>query len=168
MNLIRWTAVAGMLVATGACSEAIAPTSSTTVGANLVRLTVSASSTEVVRGSLATVEITLVNEGSEPVTLHFGDSCQILPYLRNGFGKVVIPEVGGWGCLTVLTQLTLLPQQPVVRQYFWIGTAAFLTQRPMFSLPPGPRFLSPGKYFLSAEVPSAEAMLRATTEVTLK
>ena len=159
MNLIRWTAVAGMLVATGACSEAIAPTSSASFGA--VRLTVSGSSAEVVRGSPVTFRVNLVNEGIEAATLHFGDSCQIKPTIRNALGEIVLPAGGAWGCLTVLTQLTLLPGQPVVREYVWTGSTAFQTEEPLLSLPPG-------KYFFTAEVPSGEATLRATIEITLK
>lgn len=159
MNLIRRTAVAGIVIAAGACSEAVAPTASARVGAIL--LTVSGSSAEVVRGSPVTFRVSLVNEGSEAATLHFGDSCQIVPTIRNALGEIVLPAGGAWGCLTVLTQLTLLPGQPVIQDYVWTGSTAFQSEMPLRPLPAG-------KYFFTVEVPSGEATLRVTTQITLK
>ena len=159
MNLSRWTAIAGVVVATAACSGSTGPDATTRVGS--IRLSVSSSSAEVVRGSPVTFRIELLNEGGEAVTLHFGDSCQIVPYVRNALGETVLPTGGGWVCLTVVTALTLLPGQPVVREYVWTGSTAFQSEMPLRSLPPG-------KYFFTAEVPQGEATLRATTEITLK
>ena len=159
MNLIRWTAVAGIVVATGACSGAIEPDANGRFGA--IRLSVSSSSTEIERGSPVTFRVDLVNEGSEAATLHFGDSCQIIATIHNAAGEIVLPEGGWWGCLTVITHLTLVPGQPVVREYVWTGSTAFQSEMPLRPLPPG-------KYFFTAEVPQGEATLRATIEVTLK
>ena len=158
MNLIRWTCIAGMAVLTVACSEATEP-SSAKVG--VIRLSVSSSSDEVVRGSPVTFRITLVNEGAEAATLHFGDSCQIVPTIRNAWGEVVLPSGGHWGCLTVITQLTLLPGEPVIEEYVWTGSTAFQSEMPLRPLPPG-------TYFFTAEVPQGEATLRATTRVELR
>jgi hypothetical protein len=102
--------------------------------------------------------VELVNEGTEAVTLHFSDSCQIIPTIRNAVGQVV---VGHWGCLAVLTQLTLLPGQSVVQDFVWAGSTEFQSREPSPALPPG-------KYFFTTEVPSAEATLRATTVIRLK
>ena len=159
MNLIRWTAVAGMVAASGACGGAIEPDATDEFGD--IRLSVSRSSAEVVRGSPVTFRVDLVNEGTEAATLHFGDSCQINPIIRNSVGEIVLPTGGRWGCATVLTQLTLLPGQPVVREYVWTGSTAFQSEMPLRSLPPG-------RYFFTAEVPQGEATLRATTEITLR
>ena len=159
MNLIRWTAVAGILVGLGACGEAVAPATSTRVGD--IQLTLSASASEVNRGSPVTFHVNLVNEGSEAATLHFSDSCQIVPTIRNSRGEYVLPQGGWWGCLTALTQLTLLPGQPVVRDYVWTGSTEFQSEMPLLPL-------SPGKYFFTAEVPADEATLTVTTQVTLK
>ena len=158
MNLIRWTCIAGMAVLTVACSEATEP-SSAKVG--VIRLSVSSSSDEVVRGSPVTFRITLVNEGAEAATLYFGDSCQIVPTIRNAWGEVVLPSGGHWGCLTVITQLTLLPGEPVIEEYVWTGSTAFQSEMPLRPLPPG-------TYFFAAEVPQGAATLRAATQVTLK
>lgn len=156
MNLIRRTAVAGMLVATGACSESTAPNASATFDG--IRLTVSGSSAEVVRGSPVTFRIELVNEGTEAVTLHFSDSCQIVPTIRNAIGEIL---VGRWVCLTVFTELTLLPGQPVVQEFVWTGSTEFRSEMPLRPLPPG-------KYFFTAKVPSDEATLSATTVIRLR
>jgi intracellular proteinase inhibitor BsuPI len=157
MNLIRWTAVAGALAIAG-CSQSIEPNTDK-VGALL--LTVSGSSAEIVGGTPMTFRVSLVNEGREAVTLHFGDSCQIVPTIRKESGEIVVPSGGGWGCLTVYTQLNLFPGEPVVREFVWTGSTEFRSEMPLRPLPPG-------KYFFTAEVPQGAATLRVTTQVTLK
>ena len=155
MKLIRWTAVAGILIAAGACSDSTAPESSARFGDIL--LSVSSSSREVVLGSPLTFHVELVNESSSAVTLHSGDSCQIVPTIKNALGQFVIPS---GACLTVLTQLTLPPGQPVVMEYVWTGGTSFQ--------PGAPPSVPAGSYFFSAEVPSDEATLGVTIGVTLK
>ena len=150
-----------MVVGVGACSDATAPISSTQLGANQVRLTVSASSSEVTRGTPVNLHVTLVNEGMEAVTLHFGDSCQINPYIRNLGGEIVLPGGGAWGCLTVLTSLTLAPQGSVSRDYIWRGSTDFASEMPLRPLPAG-------RYFFSAKVPAGEMTLSAGIGITLK
>jgi hypothetical protein len=161
MNLCRWTAVAGMVVAIGGCVDATAPISNSQIGANHVRLTVSASASEVTRGSPVNLHVTLVNEGTQAVTLHFGDSCQINPYIRNLAGEIVLPGGGAWGCLTVLTSLTLAPQGSVSRDYVWRGSTDFASEMPLRPLPAG-------RYFFSAKVPAGEMTLSAGVGITLK
>jgi hypothetical protein len=157
MNLIRWSVVAGILIASAACGDSTAPTSSASFGD--IRLTVSSSSREVVRGSPLTFHVELVNEGSSPATLHFGDSCQIVATMQNGLGQTVISS---GACLTVLTQLTLAPGQPVVKGYVWTGgSTAFQPGEPPPSLPPG-------SYFFGVKVPANEASLSVTIQVNLK
>ena len=161
MNLLRWTVVSGMLFVIGACSDATAPLSSTQIGANQVRLTVSASSSEVTRGTPVNLNVTLVNEGTQPVTLHFGDSCQINPYIRNADGTIVLPAGGGWMGMTVLTDLTLGPQESVSRDFVWRGSTDFASEMPLRPLPVG-------RYFFSAKVPAGEMTLSAGVGITLK
>ncbi len=156
MNLTRLYAVAGILVAAGACSDSIAPTSSARFGD--IRLTVASSSREVARGSQLTFNVELVNEGSSAATLHFGDSCQIVATIQNALGQVVVPS---GACLTVLTQLTLPPGQPVVKEYVWTGSTAFQPGEPPPSLPTG-------SYFFTVEVPAGEVTLRVTIQVNLR
>jgi len=161
MNLFRWTAVAGMVVAIGGCGNATAPISNSRIGANHVRLTVSASASEVTRGSPVNLHVTLVNEGTQAVTLHFGDSCQINPYIQNMVGEVVLPGGGAWACLTVLTSLTLAPQGSVSRDFVWRGSTDFASEMPLRPLPAG-------MYFFSAKVPAGEMTLSAGVAITLK
>jgi hypothetical protein len=161
MKLTRWSAVAVTCVIAFACQRATAPESSTVIGENLVRLTVSSSASEVVRGTPVTFHVSLTNEGSAPLTLHFSDSCQINPYIQDESGKTVVPTSGGWGCLTVLTDLTLTPGNEVVRDFVWTGSTTFQSEMPLRPLPAG-------KYFFSAEVPANETTLRSTIPVNLK
>jgi hypothetical protein len=161
MNLFRWAVVAGMLVVIGGCRDATSPISSTQVGANQVRLSVSASASEVTRGLPVNLHIALVNEGTRTVTLHFGDSCQIKTYIRNAAGDVVLPSGGGWACLTVLTSMTLGPLESVSRDYVWTGSTDFASEMPLRPLPAG-------RYVFSAEVPAGEARLSAGVGITLK
>ena len=161
MHLFRLTAAAGVIVVIGACRDATSPISNTELGANQVRLTVSASSSEVVRGSPVALRVTLVNEGTQAITLHFGDSCQIKPYIRNAAGEIVLPGGGAWGCLTVLTSVTLAPLENISRDYVWTGSTDFASEMPLRPLPPG-------RYLFSAEVPAGETRLRAGVEITLK
>jgi len=161
MNLFRWTAAAGVLVVIGACRDATAPISNSELGANQVRLTVSASSSEVMRGLPVDLHVALANEGTQAVTLHFGDSCQIKPYIRNAAGEIVLPGGGAWGCATVLTNVTLAPGENFTRDYVWTGSTDFASEMPLRPLPPG-------RYLFSAEVPAGETMLSAGIEITLK
>jgi hypothetical protein len=160
MNLTRWFAGAAIVVGVGGCGGATAPDSSIVVGENQVRLTISSSASEVNRGTPVTFQVRLSNEGAAPVTLHFRDSCQINPYIRDRFGKILLPANGGWICLGALTELTLSPAEVVARQFVWTGSSAFQSEEPLRSFPAG-------KYFFSVEIPAAEGMLRATVPVAL-
>jgi Intracellular proteinase inhibitor len=161
MRRFRWIAVvAGGLTAT-ACSSTLDPVSNTMVGDNQVRLSISASSAEVVRGSPITFHVTLANAGAKPVTLHFRDSCQINPYVRDSGGSIVLPDNGSWGCASTLTELTLASLQSVERDFVWTGSTAFQSEEPL-------RPLSPGKYLFVAEVPATEGALSAGVDIALK
>lgn len=163
MKLGRWfgAAAAGLVIVVLGCQEAVSPKSSTVIGENLVRLTVTPTATEVVRGSPMTFHVSLENEGSTPVVLHFRDSCQINPYIQDQLGKTVLPVGGWWICTGALTTLTVAPGADVSRDFVWTGSTEFRSELLLRSLPPG-------KYFFSAEVPADEVTLRATIPVTLK
>lgn len=135
------------------CSNSAEPLSSVDIGGSTVRLSVAASGNEIVGASPVTFTIRLMNEGAQPVTLHFNSGCQILPYIRASNGTLVLPE-GGWGCTAALTQLSLAAGESVVREYVWTGSTAFRSEMPLRSLPEG-------RYFFSAESLSAEAALRS-------
>jgi Intracellular proteinase inhibitor len=161
MKLARWSAAAALVIAVVGCREATSPKSSTVIGANLVRLTVTSSTSEVVRGAPVTFHVSLMNEGATPVVLHFRDSCQINPYIQDQLGKTVLPEGGWWGCAAALTNLTLNPGNDVARDFVWTGSTEFRSEMPLRPLPAG-------GYYFSAEVPADEVTLRATVSVRLK
>ena len=161
MRLAGRAVIAALCIVAFACREATTPNSNSVVGGNLVRLTAASSASEVARGDPVTFHVILTNEGSAPVTLHFSDSCQINPYIQDQSGKTVLPGGGGWACLTVLTDLTLVPGKDISRDYIWTGSTEFRSEMPLRPLPAG-------KYLFSAEVPANETTLRATVAVTLK
>jgi hypothetical protein len=160
MKLIGRTVAAGLGALALGCNATTSP-SDTMIGANLVRLSVSSSASEVARGTPVTLQVKLSNEGTSPVTLHFNDSCQINPYIRNSTGQTVLPDGGSRACLGVLTDLTVSPGSDVFREFVWTGSTAFQSEMPLRTLPPG-------HYFFTAEVPASEGMLRATVPVTIK
>ena len=145
-------AVGFLVLVAGGCQNAAAP-SSTIIDDNLIRLTAAASAREVVAGTPVTLRITLTNEGTKSVTLHFNSGCQILPYIQDARGVNVIPDGGGYGCTAALTQLTLSPGQAEVREYIWTGSNAFQSEMLLRPMPPG-------AYYFSAEVEAHDAELR--------
>ena len=141
-----------LLLGAATCQDPVAP-SSVHVEENLIRLTASAAPREFVAGTPVTLRIALTNEGTRPVTLHFNSGCQILPYIRDARGVHVIPEGGGWMCTTALTELTLAPGRPEIREYKWTGSTAFQSEMPLRPMPPG-------RYYFTAEVEAGEVKLR--------
>ena len=163
MHLIPWTAVAGLLIATGACGEASGPSSTAKLGP--IRLSVSSSAPELVRGSGVTFRVDLVNEGSGTVTLHFEDTCRLHPNIRNEAGEIVIPSGGVWGCPAFTAEIILPPGQPTGWYIQWRGIADF--ESAIFYTG-SVQELPPGKYVFIAELPLGDATLRASTPITLK
>ena len=158
MTLFSRFASISLLLAVASCSNPSSGPSSTIIDNSLIRLTTSASAGVIEAGSPVTLRASLKNEGSEAITLHFGDSCQILPYIRNDRGERVIPAGGGWGCLTVITQLSLAPGQSKVHEYSLkkaeSGLAGTRLVELQFELPAG-------RYFFTAEVPAPGVTLRS-------
>jgi hypothetical protein len=65
-------------------------------------------------GSASTAEFALKlrNTGTSPVDLMFPSSCQVMPYVTDrATGRIVAPDGGGWVCATVVTKLTLGPDE---------------------------------------------------------
>ena len=60
-------------------------------------------------GDTTSVVFRLRNVGQDTLALNFGSSCHVLPYISTPSGEVVYPDGGWWGCLAVLTSLTLAP-----------------------------------------------------------
>ncbi len=84
----------------------------------------SMSRTLIAVGETATLTIRLRNNGSQPVTIDFPHSCQILPYIDTVGGEPAFPAGGGWGCLTVVTKLHLEPGEEIVQAHEIRGAPA--------------------------------------------
>ena len=116
-----------------------------------LRLTASITRTVVPAGETATITFLLENLGSDAVTLHFSDSCQLMPYIASSFGLIVYPAGGSWACATVLTSLTLpAGGTKTVDVQVRAGAAA---SSPYVAL-------GAGDYSASARVPSSEYKLQ--------
>lgn len=74
-----------------------------------LRLTAAITRSVIPAGETAKITFRLENLGSDTVTLHFSDGCQLMPYIANAAGQIVYPEGGGWGCTLAITSLTLQP-----------------------------------------------------------
>ena len=118
-----------------------------------LRLALSASTTRLRAGTPDTLRLTLTNDSPSAIVLHFGSSCQILPYIRDDRGTVALPAGGGWVCFAVLTQLALAGRQSVTKEFVWTGGTTFASNMPLRALPPG-------TYYASAEVPLGKDTLR--------
>lgn len=87
-----------------ACADGVAPPRGP------LRLRADIESIQLRVGDSTTVNFRLTNISAETLRLEFGDSCQVLPYIAEAPGQTVIYPAGGhWGCLTVITNLTLAP-----------------------------------------------------------
>jgi hypothetical protein len=104
--LARLGILALACIVLAACGSA-SPTGPSQQGS--LRLTAGITRSVIPAGGTATITFRLDNLGSDTVTLLFGDSCQISPYIASASGLIVYPEGGGWVCATVITSLTLPP-----------------------------------------------------------
>lgn len=107
---MRFRSFAGLLLLAGAgCTDVTSPGPG---GGLEFTATVSRSTIRV--GEAATFVLTLHNRGPEVITLHFPDSCQIMPYIADNEGRRVYPSLG-WGCYLALTRLRMDPGQIVTQ-----------------------------------------------------
>jgi hypothetical protein len=86
-----------------------------------ISLTLSASPARISPGDTARLTARLTNHTPLPARLDFSSGCQILFYVENAAGKVVVPGGGGWGCAAVLTSLELAPGETKTRVHAWTG-----------------------------------------------
>lgn len=103
-TLTRFAVLALACIVLASCGSA-SPTTPSQQGP--LRLTGSSTRSFIPAGETATITFRLENLGPYALTLHFSDSCQLMPYIANAAGQIVYPGGGGWGCLTVITSLTL-------------------------------------------------------------
>ena len=114
-----------------------------------VRLSVAVSAAELTVGQVDTVVVTATNTTNRSFTLHFGSTCQVLPYIRRAGGAVVLPPGGAWGCGQALTTLSFAPRESKRSVYLWGGSDAWMTEMPLRALPAG-------TYELFAEMRASE------------
>lgn len=87
-------------------------------------------------GEAATITFTLRNVSSQTITLQFGSTCHILPYVTDRrTQQIVHPEGGAWICALMLTSLVLAPGETIVREIQVRATGA--AAAPFVALPPG-------------------------------
>jgi hypothetical protein len=80
-----------------------------------LRLDGSISSEVVPVGQTHVLAFRLRNLTEEPITLHFGSGCQILPFIETRTGADVYPEGGGFICTLALTSLRVEPGTDAIR-----------------------------------------------------
>ena len=132
-----------------ACAhEPLAPSS----GAG-VSLSLSVSREVIQAGQLDTITIVLRNTTNRAVTLSFGSGCQLLPYIADARGTVVLPSGGAWMCTAIVTTLTLAPGETRSSILVWTGTTEFASEMPLRSLPPG-------RYSIWARLPAGQVQLQ--------
>ncbi len=137
------------------CLLAVACSASVTTrpsAAGPLRPTASITVSVIPAGDTATIVFRLQNVGSDTVTLHFSDSCQLNPYVSSSFGLIVYPPGGGWVCATALTSLTLRPGESTTQELKVGGMGLSLN-----SYVP----LGAGDYSAYARVPSSEYTLQS-------
>jgi hypothetical protein len=127
---------AAMLLALASACAAHSPTLTSPGQTGPVRLTAAIDRSEIAPGATATVTFRLENLTAREITLDFGSTCQIMPYVtRRNSSDIVYPSGGGWACATMMTQLTLPPNGSTVKE-FTITRGAGDQAEPI-SLPPG-------------------------------
>lgn len=98
-------------------ASACAATPTSPVQTGPVSLTAQIDRATLAPGATAVVTFRLANASSDAVTLDFGSSCQVVPYIaKRPDNDVVYPPGGGWGCLTVITHMTLAPHSVTVTE----------------------------------------------------
>lgn len=71
-------------------------------------------------GDTVRIEVTLRNATGYAIRLEAG-GCPILHYIENAVGEIVVPEGGGWYCITILQSITLGPGETREYSARWTG-----------------------------------------------
>ena len=153
-SLSRGVCAALVLVLGTACRAAAGPgdVRDLTLTTTISRTTIPAG------GQSGVLEIRLSNHSGHPVSLSFPSSCQVLYYIETTDGKLTYPLGGGWGCLTVVTELDIGPGEEIVRDVEIRGGPA-----PAIYPPP---LLPAGAYRAYAELGERPRPLLSSNRVT--
>lgn len=134
--MFRSVIPAALVLAALACQNPVS------AGATLpLTLTASVSASALAPGQPDTITVTLTNTSAMAVTLHFASGCQILPYIADETGAVVLPSGDGWLCPAVLSTLSLGPRQQQHVQFVWTGGTELDSAVPSAALPRGTYFV---------------------------
>jgi hypothetical protein len=118
MDRLLLVALLGLLL--GGCADVLLNPGPSAEAEGLV-LSLEASPLEISPGDTVRIVARLTNTNRRTVTLGFGSACQIMPYVENAAGEVVMPQGGGWICAAVITSLRLEPGQTAQREFTWTG-----------------------------------------------
>jgi hypothetical protein len=100
-------------------------------------LTLSVTHSAIQGGEGDTITAALANATSQVVLLHFSNGCQLLPYITNARGSIVLPAGGAWGCTANLSQLELAASERRTWTFVWTGSTEFASEMPLLPLPAG-------------------------------
>jgi hypothetical protein len=101
-------------------------------------LTLSVTHSAIRGGEPDTITVALANTTNQVVSLHFSSGCQLLPYITNSRGSIVLPAGGAWGCTANISQLDLAAGERRTWTFVWTGSTAFASEMPLLPLPAGP------------------------------
>lgn len=107
-------------------------------------------------GETVQIELSLTNRGSLPVTLHYSSSCEAFFSVADGAGSVVYDLRLHVGCLAIVTERTIQPNETVVYPFTWAQVND--------SGAPVPR---PANYRIRGFFDSQEAVPDAPTTISL-
>lgn len=119
-----------------------------------LELSATVSSPTLVAGQPDTITVALENTTPVVVTLHFDDGCQILPFITDADGEIVLPSGGGWGCTAALSARSLAPHETQQVRFVWTGGMQFASEMPLAGALPR------GVYYIHASLHAAEAELK--------
>jgi hypothetical protein len=116
------------------------------LGTPVVELTLTATKQQIRIGEPDTIRVVARNTLTDAgVRLIFGSTCQILVFVHDSRGRVVVPAGGAHACLPIPSQLTIPASQSVTHSVVWTGGSAFTPPVPPTSVPPG-------TYFVTAQI----------------
>ena len=157
MRLIHFVATHAVAALTACASDAVGPESGS------LRLEATIGRSVLQTGDTTSLVFRLRNVGDTTVVLGFGTSCQVLPYITTSHKAAVYPSSGNWGCLAVVTRLSLDPGAEKVITVLVRGGADVGTPGSYFGSIPNAVPLLPGAYLAFARLEHPDVTLRSVS-----
>ena len=98
---------------------------------------VSVSAAQITAGQPDTVVVTATNATDRVITLTFGTTCQLLPYIRTVSGQFVLPSDGQYICGQMETALQFQPRELKRQVYVWTGSNGWAGEALLQAVPAG-------------------------------